>query len=106
MAVIRPSICLLPFWKQAKSVGQFGQLKKPDELMGRDSQIFACQLARSKNAESAALCPSDMMLCVISYWVIIWRKTAADPAAPLLRSPRQAVETEIRKIIYSQIIYI
>ena len=70
MAVIRPSICLLPFWKQAKSVGQFGQLKKPDELMGRDSQIFACQLARSKSAESAALCPSDMMLCVISYWVL------------------------------------
>ena len=30
--------------------------------------------------------PSDMMLCVISYWVyIIWRKMAADPAAPLLR---------------------
>ena len=25
---------------------------------------------------------------------IIWRKTAADPEAPLLRSPRQAVETE------------
>jgi len=23
---------------------------------------------------------------------IIWRKTAADPAAPLLRFPRQAVE--------------
>ena len=38
--------------------------------MGRDSQIFACQLARSKSAESAALCPSDMMLCVISYWVL------------------------------------
>ena len=70
MAVIRPSICLLPFRKQAKSVGQFGQLKKPDELTGRDSQIFACQLARSKSAESAALCPSDMMLCVISYWVL------------------------------------
>ena len=51
MAVIRPSICLLPFWEQAKSVGHFGQLKKPDELMGRDSQIFACQLARSKSAE-------------------------------------------------------
>ena len=46
MAVIRPSICLLPFWEQAKSVGQFGQLKKPDELMGRDSQIFARQLAK------------------------------------------------------------
>ena len=26
-----------------------------------------------RQAESAALCPSDMMLCVISYWVIIWR---------------------------------
>ena len=38
--------------------------------MGRDSQIFACQLARSKSAESVALCPSDMMLCVISYWVL------------------------------------
>ena len=25
---------------------------------------------------------------------IIWRKTAADPAAPLLRSPHQTVETE------------
>ena len=32
MAVISPFICLLPFWEQAKSVGQFGQLKKPDEL--------------------------------------------------------------------------
>ena len=38
--------------------------------MGRDSQIFDRQLARSKSAESAALCPSDMMLCVISYWVL------------------------------------
>ena len=86
MAVIRPSICLLPFWKQAKSVGQFGQLKKPDELTGRDSQIFACQLARSKSAESAALCPSDMMLCVISYWVLSGAPQAADSAAKLLRT--------------------
>ena len=38
--------------------------------MGRDSQIFACQLARSRSAEDAVLCPSDMMLCVISYWVL------------------------------------
>jgi len=45
-------------------------LKKPDELVGRDSQIFDRQLARSKSAESAALCPSDMMPCVISYWVL------------------------------------
>ena len=70
MAVIRPSICLLPFWEQAKSVGQFGQLKKPDELTGGDSQIFACQLARCRSAEDAVLCPSDMMLCDISYWVL------------------------------------
>ena len=45
-------------------------MKKPDELVGRDSQIFDRQLARSKSAESAALCPSDMMPCVISYWVL------------------------------------
>ena len=31
---------------------------------------------------------------------IIWRKPAAEPAASLLRSPRQVVGTEIRKIIY------
>ena len=37
---------------------------KPDELS------IPGQLARSKSAESAALCPSDMMLCVISYWVL------------------------------------
>ena len=37
--------------------------------MGRGSQIFDRQIARSKSAESAALCPNDMMLCVISYWI-------------------------------------
>ena len=60
-----------------KSVGQNDPLKKPDELVGRDSQIFDRQLARSKSAESAALCPSDMMLCVTSYWVLSgakWRQ--------------------------------
>ena len=45
MAVIRPSICLLPFWEQAKSVGQNDPLKKPDELS------IPGQLARSKSAE-------------------------------------------------------
>ena len=44
--------------------------EKAGRAAGRDSQIFTCQLARSKSAESAALCPSDMMLCVISYWVL------------------------------------
>ena len=38
--------------------------------MGRDSQICACQLARCRSAEGAALCLSDMMLCVISYCVL------------------------------------
>ena len=45
-------------------------MKKPDELVGRDSQIFDRQLARCRSAEGAALCPSDMMPCVISYWVL------------------------------------
>ena len=94
MAVIRPSICLLPFWEQAKSVGQSGQLKKTDELTGRDSQIFACQLARSKSAESAALCPSDMMLCVISYWVLSGAKRRQIQQLRCCVFPRQAVETE------------
>ena len=31
-----------------ESVGHFGQLKKPDELVGRDSQIFDRQLAKIK----------------------------------------------------------
>ena len=44
--------------------------EKAGRAAGRDALIFACQLARSKSAESAALCPSDMMLCVISYWVL------------------------------------
>ena len=51
-------------------MGQNDPLKKPDELRARDSQICACQLARCRSAEDAVLCPSDMMLCVISYWVL------------------------------------
>ena len=42
--------------------------KWPTEKAGR--AVHSGQLARSKSAESAALCPSDMMLCVISYWVL------------------------------------
>ena len=44
--------------------------EKAGRAVGRDSQIFACQLARCRSAEDAVLCPSDMMLCVISYWVL------------------------------------
>ena len=54
--------------------------------MGRDSQIFDRPLARSRSAEGAALCPSDMMLCVISYWVLSGAPRAADSAAKLLRT--------------------
>ena len=42
--------------------------KWPTEKAGR--AVHSGQLARSKSAEGAALCPSDMMLCVISYWVL------------------------------------
>ena len=31
--------------------------------------VHSGQLARSKSGEDAVFCPSDMMLCVISYWV-------------------------------------
>ena len=82
--------------------------EKKDELTGRDSQIFACQLARSRSAEGCGSpaatskghrpfkapteptgetsslqgskvkpLPSDMMLCVIYYWVLSgakWKK--------------------------------
>jgi len=93
-----------------ESVGHFGQLKKPDELSVQDSlpgarvQRCGSPAATSKGrryfeapteptGETSSLqgarvkpLPSDMMLCVISYWVyIIWCKMAADPAAPLLR---------------------
>ena len=61
-------------------------MKKPDELVGRDSQIFDRQLARCRSAEGAALCPSDMMPCVISYWVLSGAPQAADSAAKLLRT--------------------
>ena len=54
--------------------------------MGRDSQTFDRQLARSGSAEGAALCPSDMMLCVIYYWVLSGAPQAADSAAKLLRT--------------------
>ena len=101
MAVIRPSICLLPFWEQAKSVGQNDPLKKPDELRagirkslpvslpGAGVQRGAGRLRRPQKAtglfkapteptgETSSLqgsrvkpLPSDMMLCVISYWVL------------------------------------
>ena len=74
--------------------------------MGRDSQSCAGQLARSKSAEGAALCPSDMMLCVISYWVLSGSKRQQIQQLRCCALSRQAVEmkeasakpyTEVRK---------
>ena len=104
-------------------MGQFGQLKKPDELTGRDSQIFACQLARSKSAEGCGSpaatskghrpfeapteptgetsslqvarvkpLPSDMMLCVISYWVLSGAERRQIQQLRCCVFPRQAKE--------------
>ena len=50
--------------------------------------------------------PSDMMLCVISYWVLSGAKRRQIQQLRCCVLQGQAVETEIRKIIYSQIIYI
>ena len=47
MAVISPFICLLPFWEQAKSVGHFGQLKKPDELWAEIRKSLPVSLPKS-----------------------------------------------------------
>ena len=60
--------------------------------MGMDSQIFACQLARCRSAEGAALCPSDMMLCVISYWVLSGAKWRQIQQLRCCALSRQAVE--------------
>jgi len=50
------------------------------------------QLARSKSAEGAALCPSDMMLCVISYWVLSGAKWRQIQQLRCCALSRQAVE--------------
>ena len=52
MAVIRPSVCLLPFWKQEKSVGQSGQLKKPDELRAGIRKSLPASLPKSMGQNS------------------------------------------------------
>ena len=59
---------------------------EPDELS------IPGQLARSKSAESAALCPSDMMLCVISYWVLSGAKWRQIQQLRCCALSRQAVE--------------
>ena len=72
----------------------FWPTEKAGRATGRDSQIFDRQLARSGSAEGAALCPSDMMLCVISYWVLSGAKRRQIQQLRCCVFPRQAVETE------------
>jgi len=60
--------------------------------VGRDSQIFAGQLAWCRSAEDAVLCPSDMMLCVISYWVLSGAKWRQIQQLRCCALSRQAVE--------------
>ena len=88
-------------WGTGKISWSFWPTEKAGRAVGRDSQIFACQLARCRSAEGCGSpaatskghrpfeapteptgetsslqgsrvnpLPSDMMLCVISYWVL------------------------------------
>ena len=100
-----------------KSVGQSGPLKKPDELSIWDSlpgarvQRCGSPVATSKGrrhfeapteptGETAALwresrgnaLPSDMMLCVISYWVLSGAKRRQIQQLRCCVFPRQAKE--------------
>ena len=99
--------------------------EKAGRAAGRNSQIFACQLARSKSAERCGSpaatskghwpfeapteptgetsslqgsrvkpLPSDMMLCVISYWVLSGAKRRQIQQLRCCVLHRQAVETE------------
>ena len=61
--ILSRPVCWSAIERTSKYAGS-RYILKPDELS------IPGQLARSKSAESAALCPSDMMLCVISYWVL------------------------------------
>ena len=54
--------------------------------------VHSGQLARSKSAEDAVLCPSDMMLCVIYYWVLSGAKWRQIQQLRCCALSRQAVE--------------
>ena len=72
-------------------------ITKTDEFVsssyiGAGRAVRSGQFARSKSAESAALCPSDMMLCVISYWVLSGAKQRQIQQLRCCVLSRQAVE--------------
>ena len=83
--ILSRPVCWSAIEKTSKYAGSRYVLK-PDELS------IPGQLVRSKSAESAALCPSDMMLCVISYWVLSGAKWRQIQQLRCCALSRQAVE--------------
>ena len=83
--ILSRPVCWSAIEKTSKYAGSRYVLK-PDELS------IPGQLARSKSAESVALCPSDMMLCVISYWVLSGAKRRQIQQLRCCDLSRQAVE--------------
>ena len=72
-------------------------ITKTDEFVssryiGAGQTVHSGQLARCRSAEGAALCPSDMMLCVISYWVLSGAKRRQIQQLRCCALSRQAVE--------------
>ena len=88
--------------------GQTDTEEEPGKLAERTSQSLVCQVVRRKSAERCGSpaatskghwpfeapteptgenspCPVDVMPCVISYWVIIWRTAGGRFAASLHR---------------------
>ena len=60
--------------------------------IGAGRAVHSGQLARCRSAEDAVLCPSDMMLCVISYWVLSGAKRRQIQQLRCCALFRQAVE--------------
>ena len=85
--ILSRPVCWSAIERTSKYAGS-RYILKPDALS------IPGQLARSKSAESAALCPSDMMLCVISYWVLSGAKRRQIQQLRCCVLPRQTDETE------------
>ena len=79
-------------------------ITKTDEFVssryiGAGQAVCSGQLVRSKSAEDAVLCPSDMMLCVISYWVLSgakWRQIQQLRCCVLFRQAVEMKETSAK----------
>ena len=91
-------------WSVIERTGEYAgsrYILKPDELSFRTAcPEQECRERSSLRGSRAAALPSDMMLCVISYWVLSGAKWRQIQQLRCCALSRQAVETEIRKIIY------